>query len=95
MTYNFWVLFLAQFVLKSSLKQIWTVFNTLQILVALPLLKVKMPANVFFVQSQFENIVNMNIFPKEKVYNLIVSPMMGKTSAVEAKARWQEFLSSN
>jgi hypothetical protein len=80
MTANFWALFAAQMVLKSSLKQIWTVFNTLQIVVALPLLKVKMPANVLGVINQFNSIVNMKLIKPEKVYNWVFAPIMGKTA---------------
>ena len=80
MTANFWALFAAQMVLKSSLKQIWTVFNTLQIVVALPLMKVKMPANVLGVINQFNSIVNMKLVSPEKVYNWVFAPIMGKTA---------------
>jgi hypothetical protein len=40
---------------------LWGTFQTLQVITAMPLLKVKMPANVIQVFKGFSDIVNMKI----------------------------------
>jgi hypothetical protein len=49
LTVGFAFTFILNLVLKSVMSQLWSIFNTLQIILALPLLNVLMPANVVFV----------------------------------------------
>jgi len=43
----------------------WAMFNTLQLITALPLLVIKVPANVAAFQTEFQKVVNLQIIPKE------------------------------
>jgi len=43
----------------------WAMFNTLQLITALPLFVIKPPANVQTFQTEFQKIVNLQIIPKE------------------------------
>jgi hypothetical protein len=40
----------------------------------------KIPANVLGVINNFNDIVNMNFLPKEKIYDWVIAPITGKTS---------------
>ena len=46
---GFVVTFILNLALKGVMSQLWNIFNTLQIILALPLLTVVMPANVVMV----------------------------------------------
>ena len=48
---GFVVTFILNLALKGVMSQLWSIFNTLQIILALPLLSVVMPANVLEVQA--------------------------------------------
>ena len=52
-------------------------FNTLQILMALPLLAVMMPANVEAIAEVVTNIVNFTIVEKETLYDATLGPVFG------------------
>lgn len=47
---------------------LWGSFQTLQIVLAMPLLIVKMPANVIVVFKGFTDIINMNMIDKKILY---------------------------
>ena len=49
LTVGFAFTFILNLVLKSVMSQLWSIFNTLQIILALPLMNVLMPANVVFI----------------------------------------------
>ena len=50
-------------VLGLSLKQLWMLMNTLQILTNLPLLELSLPSNVVMVAQSLRDISNMNLIP--------------------------------
>jgi len=68
---GFWIPFFLQVFLSVSMSMIWNIFNTLQIITNFPLLQVLMPANVMLVQSHYQSIVNMELVPKEALYEFI------------------------
>ena len=54
---------------------LWNIFNTLQIILALNLLMVSFPANIEFFQEQIEDLINLEIIPKDLVYDNILQPV--------------------
>jgi hypothetical protein len=48
---------------------LWGAFQTLQIIIAMPLLFTKMPANVIVVFKGFTDIINMNMINKTALYD--------------------------
>lgn len=51
---------------------LWGSFQTLQIVLAMPLLIVKMPANVIVVFKGFTDIINMNMIDKKMLYEYTI-----------------------
>ena len=49
---------------------LWNIFNTMQVILAFPLLKVKIPANILQVKDTFEKMINFDVFPKDKIYDM-------------------------
>ena len=47
---SFAITFIINLLLSGVMSQLWNIFNTLQIILALPFLTVLMPANVVFIQ---------------------------------------------
>ena len=54
-------------VLGLSLKQLWMLMNTLQILTNLPLLELSLPSNVVMVAQSLRDISNMNLIPQAQM----------------------------
>ena len=50
---------------------------------ALPLLNVIVPVNIIVVQKVIENIVNFQILPKEKLYDMFAAPILGEKESKE------------
>jgi len=67
--------------LTGALSQLWNIFNTLQLISALPSFAVKIPANVETIHSSFDEIVNFEIIPKEFLYDSIIVPILGYTAS--------------
>lgn len=44
--------------LNGVMSQLWNIFNTLQIIMALPMLQVQMPSNIILVQDMLLSIIN-------------------------------------
>ena len=63
MTASFSLNFFLELFLGLSLKKLWMLINTLQIIVHLPLLGVELPANVKFCFNSLINISNLEILP--------------------------------
>ena len=53
-------------------------FNTLQIILILPMLVVNIPVNVANVQDSFKKIVNLEFIDKQRVYKVICEPLFGE-----------------
>ena len=67
--------FVINLLLNGVMSQLWNIFNTLQIILALPLLSVMMPSNVILVQDVLLQIVNFQPIDKEEIYGSIVEPV--------------------
>ena len=48
---------------------LWGAFQTLQIVLATPLLIVKMPANVIVVLREFTDVINVDVIDKQALYD--------------------------
>jgi hypothetical protein len=55
------------FILGVSLKKVWQLMNTLQILVNIPLMSVNLPANVIYMYQTLIELTKFNIIPKDKI----------------------------
>ncbi len=75
---SFYTFLVAYLILSTVMKYVWQTFNTLQILLVLPMLGIKMPVNVTNVQDSFKKIVNLDFIDKKKVYKVICEPMFGE-----------------
>ena len=60
------------------MKYVWATFNTLQIILILPMLVVNIPVNVANVQDSFKKIVNLEFIDKQRVYKVICEPLFGE-----------------
>ena len=59
------------------MSQLWNIFNTMQILLALPLLAVILPSNIVFIQSIIDQVVNLKIIDDEAMQTFIIAPIFG------------------
>lgn len=64
----FWAFIFVSIFFSFALGMLWGSFQTLQIVLAMPLLIVKMPANVIVVFKGFTDIINMNMIDKKILY---------------------------
>lgn len=76
---TFVLTFIINLLLKGVMGQLWNVFNTLQILLALPLLNVILPANILFMQSIIDQVVNFKPIDKETLQELFLDPIFGSS----------------
>ena len=60
---------------------LWNIFNTLQIIMALPLMMVNYPSNISTIIETFDGIVNFEIIPKDFLYDEIAVPVFGLESS--------------
>jgi hypothetical protein len=68
--------FCLNLVMSGTLQMMWNIFNTLQLITALPLLNVSPPGNVISVQESFDKIVNFEMIEKDTIYSWVVSPLV-------------------
>ena len=54
---------------------LWNIFNTLQIILSFNLLLVAYPANIKYFQEQIEDLINLEIVPKEYIYDNVFEPL--------------------
>ena len=52
-----------------ALEMLWGAFQTLQIVLATPLLTVSMPANVIVVFRGFSDVINVDVIDKQALYD--------------------------
>ena len=57
--------------LGVSMKKIWTMISSLQIIVHYPMLKIQMPANILQMLNSIVEIVNLSLMPKKYVKEFI------------------------
>ena len=69
-TVIFWVVVSLNIFLTVALGMLWATFQTLQVVIAMPLLQVKAPANLLEVFQGFSDIVNMKLIDTQKVYEV-------------------------
>ena len=50
---------------------VWNILNTIQIVNTFPLFSILIPENVKQILVAFNEIANMNIIPKDEIYELI------------------------
>ena len=63
--------------------QLWNIFNTMQLISALPSFAIKTPSNVEAIHKDFDEIVNFEIISKEELYDWIVVPFLDFTDSEE------------
>ena len=63
-TNSFWTFLAIYIVVSQVMKYLWAIFNTLQIILVLPMLLVNVPVNVTNVQDSFKKIVNLEFIDK-------------------------------
>ncbi|CDW71772.1 UNKNOWN [Stylonychia lemnae] len=63
--------FFLALALGLSLKQLWMLINTLQIICAMPLLQMQIPSNFILFAQSLKDISNLNIIPKQYMSHLI------------------------
>ena len=81
--------------LTGTLSQMWNIFNTMQLISALPNFAVKTPANLETVHKSFDEIVNFKIVSKELIYDYIIVPILGFDSSDQLYAKAVETLVEN
>ena len=60
------------------MSQLWSIFNTLQIIMALNLLAVILPANVILVHEIVTGVINFQIVEKKNLSAIFIEPVFGK-----------------
>lgn len=70
--------FAVSILLNGVMNQLWNIFNTLQIIMALPLLPVIVPTNVLTIQEAIIGITNVQVVPKDEINSSVVEPVFGK-----------------
>ena len=63
--------FLLQIFMKGVMSKLWLWINMMQLYNALTVLPVQIPLNVLIVQAYYNNIINMEVLPKEWVDAII------------------------
>ena len=57
-----------QILLKAAMSKVWSIFNTLQLIILMPLMGLSLPGNVQSVFDEINKIVNLDFIPKDKIY---------------------------
>ena len=73
--------FALQIIFNGAFGMLWNIFNTLQVILALPLLMVNFPGNTSTIVETLDSIINFEIIPKEKIYDATAVPLLGVDSA--------------
>lgn len=69
--------FILNLFLSGVMSQLWNIFNTLQIILSLPLLAILIPANVALVCKVIDQIVNISLVDKQWLQDKVVVPIYG------------------
>ena len=75
---SFALTFALNLILNGVMSQLWSIFNTLQIIMALNLLAVILPANVILVQEILIGVINFQIVDKKTLSATFIEPVFGK-----------------
>ena len=57
-----------QILIKAAMSKVWSIFNTLQLIILMPLMGLSLPGNVQSVYDEINKIVNLDFIPKDKIY---------------------------
>ena len=60
--------------------QLWTIFNTMQLLLILPYFLVKFPGNVLALYEIIVGVINFKIVESKTLYDWIVAPILSVMS---------------
>jgi len=71
MTSTFFLTFALQFIARGAMKGIWPLYSSLQIVSVYLLYLVKIPSNIIVLSEQYNQIINMEFVPKEKVFEYV------------------------
>jgi len=71
--------FLTNLVFSTSLNLLWSMANSLQIIVHLPLINITLPYNVLLASSFLANVASFEIIPTEAIYSKFLSFDRDKT----------------
>ena len=77
LTTGFVLTFTLNLVLNGVMSQLWSIFNTLQIIMALPMLSVMLPANVIAVNKIVYGVINFQMVDKQTLSETFLEPMFG------------------
>ena len=69
----FFIHLALRIVLSLSLQHIWSLVNSLQIIVSFPLVALTFPRNMLSFTSLFNDLSNFEFFPHELVNNFVFS----------------------
>ena len=72
---------LLNLVLTGTMTYLWNIFNTMQLISALPTFAIKTPSNIQTIHASFDEIVNFEIVSKEELYDWIVVPLLDFTGS--------------
>lgn len=70
--------FTSQLVLSTALNSLWTLMNTLQIVVYLSLLRISFPYNVFSFNKLLGGLATFDIYPTDFVYESFLPEAKGE-----------------
>ena len=68
---------MLQFLLNGAISMLWNIFNTLQIIIAIELLAIIMPANVQLFYEVIKDTINFQPLPKDVIYNFAIATPFG------------------
>ncbi|TNV74293.1 hypothetical protein FGO68_gene12997 [Halteria grandinella] len=77
-------------VLGVSLKKVWMLMNTLQILTNVPLLSIALPSNVLFTLQSLADLAKFNIIPKAQIKKYLSELNLSSTSGEKANENQQK-----
>ena len=77
--------FTMQFVLNGALSLLWNIFNTLQIIMAMELLALALPANVNMLYNLLEDTINFQPVPADTLYDSIIAEPFDLESAEQKR----------
>ncbi|CDW88884.1 UNKNOWN [Stylonychia lemnae] len=80
--------FILSMIMGISLKNLWMLLNTLQIMVHIPLLNIPLPSNTIFMFSQVIEISKMNLIPKSYLKQVIQKVLL----IIESKLFFNSFI---
>eukprot|EP00347_Sterkiella_histriomuscorum_P005063 403358044 len=87
--------FILSLFMGLSLKNLWMLLNTLQILVHIPLLKIALPSNSLYFFHSVNAIANLDFVPKDEIKRRILSFMSDGKSSVSGRFQVMDIFQTN